>query len=46
MWFNEETMYPQKLEGVYHHILWRGCKAVGPGELVNISTCATIAASQ
>ena len=30
-------LYLQKWEGVYHRILRRGCKAVGPGELVNIS---------
>ena len=30
-------LYLQRWGGVYHCILWRGCKVVGPGELVNIS---------
>ena len=31
--------------GVYHRILRKGCKAVGPGELVNISNLCTILVS-
>ena len=29
--------YPEIWGGVYHRFLQRGCKAIGPGELVNIS---------